>query len=110
MRLLPIVLLTVACSMPFQKSGPAYLGVLYQHTRQGVEIIQVLPDSPARQIGLAIGDTILAVNGESVTREYTLARRIQAERPGSRVRLTVRRASGIEEELVAEIDSAPAQP
>lgn len=108
-RALPILLLLAGCTTPFHKSGTAYLGVMYAHTRQGVEIVQVLPNSPALQAGLAIGDTIVAINGESILQGRSLAAAIQSHRPGQRVRLTVVRASGIQEELEAEVDSAPAR-
>ncbi len=94
---------------PLRKTGTAYLGVMYAHSNQGVEIVQVLPGSPAMQAGLSIGDTIVAVNGVGVDRGRTLSAAIQAHRPGQRVRLTVVRASGIQEDLEAEIETAPAR-
>ena len=106
-HLILLCFLFAACKTSGSRPGTAYLGVMYAHTRQGVEIVQVLPNSPALQVGLSIGDTIVAVNGERVNRARTLSSAIQAQRPGERVRLTVLRASGIQEDLEAEVDSVP---
>ncbi|MCE9599712.1 MAG: PDZ domain-containing protein [Spirochaetia bacterium] len=95
------------CKTPEKKTGPAYLGVLYQQTRHGVEIVQIMPNSPALSAGLAIGDTIVAVDGERVGRASSLRLAILARKPGASIVLTVLRASGDRENLTATVDNLP---
>lgn len=97
----------VDCKTPEKKEGPAYLGVLYQQRRHGVEIVQILPNSPALSAGLAIGDTIVAVDGQSIGRTSSLRQAILALKPGAPVVLTVLRASGDRETLTATVDNLP---
>ncbi|MBL8022371.1 MAG: PDZ domain-containing protein, partial [Leptospirales bacterium] len=107
LSLVTLAFLLGACKTPEKKTGPAYLGVLYQQSRHGVEIVQVLPNSPALSAGLAIGDTIVAVDGQSVGRVNSLRQAILARKPGAAVVLTVLRASGDREDLTATVDNLP---
>ncbi len=107
-RILPLLLL-LGCAGAVPRSGPSYLGVLYQETRQGVEIVQIMPNSPAIQAGLGIGDTIVAVDGHRVGRSASLRSAILERTPGTRLKLTVLRASGERHDVEAVVDALPAQ-
>jgi len=102
-----VLIVLAACSVP-TRSGPSYLGVLYQESREGVEVVQIYPGSPARTAGLAIGDTIVAVDGQRVGRSSSLRAAIMERRPGATIRLTVLRATGERADLDAVVDVLPA--
>ncbi|MGB9724065.1 MAG: S1C family serine protease [Chloroflexia bacterium] len=57
----------------------------------GARVERVLPDTPAEEAGLRPGDVIVAVNGERITPERSLADLLARYRPGDTVTLTVRR-------------------
>ena len=59
---------------------------------QGALVMDVMADTPADDIGLAVGDVITAVNDEPVDEEHTLADRLYAYEVGDTVTLTVARA------------------
>jgi len=43
------------------------IGVSVRRTDEGIEVVEVLPDSPARRDGVAPGDRILAIDGTPLT-------------------------------------------
>lgn len=47
--------------------GRRWLGVMFEKTRFGIMIREVLPDSPAKEAGFLPDDQILAVNGRDMT-------------------------------------------
>ncbi|NDJ62634.1 MAG: PDZ domain-containing protein [Chloroflexi bacterium] len=57
----------------------------------GALIGEVVPDAPAADAGLLVGDIITAVNREPVNEEITLADRISAYEPGDVITLAVLR-------------------
>jgi serine protease Do len=57
--------------------------------RGGVEVVEVVPDSPAAQAGLRAEDLIVAVNGTAVEGVDELLRELGGELIGERVRLDV---------------------
>ncbi|MGC9350119.1 MAG: S1C family serine protease [Anaerolineae bacterium] len=71
--------------------GQAWLGVTFATTREGAEITSVIPDSPADQAGVRVGDVITAVNDEPVTPQRPLDEHIHRYDPGTSVELTVLR-------------------
>jgi len=74
--------------------GPGWLGVELK-TRDpkqaGVVIEAILPTSPAYAAGLAVGDVILSVDGEAVSRPPDVVRIVTSHRPGERVALVIDR-------------------
>ena len=59
---------------------------------EGARLAAAAPDSPFPRAGVAVGDVVVAVDGEPVTSARTLVRRLQAEDEGARVE--VRTADG----------------
>jgi len=56
------------------------------------QIRNLTPGRPAAQAGLAVGDLVLAVDGQPVTRDAPLVKTIN-EKPGVPLRLTIRRGA-----------------
>ena len=56
-----------------------------------VGVSAVMPDSTASAAGVAAGDLIVAVNGETLTREFTLSHAIDNATVGETITLSVRR-------------------
>jgi regulator of sigma E protease len=86
--LFPIVLLAVAYMVP--------------HTmiKGDVQILEVAENSPAAGAGIAVGDSILAVNGETVAYSGDLSRDIQLHL-GQEISITLRHADGTESVVTA---------
>lgn len=87
-----------------RNSQPAGLGVLLESTRGTIQVAEVTPNSPADNAGIRAGDQILAVNGRDVNSTQQLAQLIRQERPGSQVRIRIRR-DGQQRTLTAELES-----
>ncbi|MCX7854636.1 MAG: PDZ domain-containing protein [Anaerolineae bacterium] len=68
-----------------------YLGVRYITRPRGAEIVEVIPDSPAEEAGLQVGDLIREVDGQRVSTTRPLVELLSLYRPGDRVTLTVER-------------------
>jgi S1-C subfamily serine protease len=61
-------------------------------------VLRVSPDSPAAQAGIAVGDTLLALQGQALQDLPDFYRSLRALGPaGSRVNLTVRSEGKIRE-------------
>jgi hypothetical protein len=67
----------------------------------GALITDVVEDSPADEAGLEAGDVILAVDGEELGDDLTLADAVGAYEPGDRVTLTVQSPDAEDEQRVA---------
>ena len=92
----------------------AYLGVTPQDgtasdgsaTRTGAEVTSVGDDTPATKAGLAVGDVIVAVNGEPVDSALSLVGHIREKSAGDAVTLTVLR-DGRSVEVKATLAAKP---
>jgi serine protease Do len=73
---------------------------------QGALVTQPQDDSPAAKAGLKAGDTILAVNGDSVKDPTDLATKIASYAPGTSVTLNVWR-NGQKEDLKVDLGTMP---
>ena len=90
------------------KKGAAYLGVTYREDWRmkqisqgetlpfvpngvsGATIISVTANSPAAKAGLKQGDTIMAIDGETVNSPQALSTAVSAHKPGDSVTLSVK--------------------
>ena len=68
-----------------------YLGVEYVFANGSVVVGGTRPGSPARAVGLAAGDQVIAVNGDRVDSEAEMHTVIYSQRPGARPVLLVQR-------------------
>ncbi len=83
-----------------------YLGVRYIMRPSGAEIQEVIPDSPAEEAGLQVGDLIREVDGQRVSTVRPLAELLSRYRPGDQVTLTVER-DGDELEIEVTLGRRP---
>lgn len=77
-------------------AGPGWLGVALtarDSDEPGAVVSNVLRRSPAAQSGLAVGDIVLAVNGQSVLEPAQLSHTVAESGAGGRVNLLVQRGS-----------------
>jgi S1-C subfamily serine protease len=70
--------------------GEGWPGMIKLST--GVQVVEVIADSPAEKAGLAAGDLILSVDGEELGPDAELADLIQAHAPGDSLALSVQSA------------------
>ena len=77
-----------------KRTGPAtpWLGITSQRLPSGgLAVLRVSPGSPAAQAGIAVGDTLLALQGQTLQDLPDFYRRLRALGPaGSRLTLTIR--------------------
>jgi S1-C subfamily serine protease len=78
-------------------------------TSSGAEIASVVPGSPASQVGLAEGDTITSLGGQSVTSPDLLTTIIENEKPGTSVPLVYVDSSGTRQTVTVQLESGPPQ-
>ena len=69
----------------------AWLGVAYEMTAEGAEILQVLVDTPAEEAGLERGDVVVKVDDLAVTEFTPLGGIILNHEPGDEIELLVLR-------------------
>jgi S1-C subfamily serine protease len=75
----------------------------------GATLAGVLSGSPAAQAGLAAGDTIVSVDGQTVDSPTTLGSLISAHKPGDRVQIGWTDQSGAQQTSTVQLTSGPAQ-
>lgn len=102
------------------RDGRAYLGLVpcggvskeveveVQAGAPGATIVEVMPDSPAEEAGLQEGDVIVAVDGQELDAENTLADLIAQYKPGDTVTLEIERPDDEEPfEVTVELGEHP---
>jgi S1-C subfamily serine protease len=103
-----------------EQEGKPYLGVVHCGGRigpgpmvfihagePGAMIVEVEPDSPADAAGLEAGDTIVAVDGEELATENTLADVIATHKPGDIVTLEVAQPGEETRDVTVELGEHP---
>jgi hypothetical protein len=83
--------------MPGQMPGMAFPSTV--STTAGIQVSEVVSDSPAAAAGLQPGDLIIAIDGAPVTPELELAAVIAEHKPGDQLTLTVQRGKPEASEL-----------
>jgi len=75
----------------FQKSGPVWVGLVFDNQSSTPEVLEVKQGSPAESAGVRSGDVILSVNGSEIESLHDLVERISDLPAGEEARLTVLR-------------------
>ena len=75
----------------------------------GATLAGVVSGGPAEQAGLAAGDTIVSINGQTVDSPDTLASLIAAHKPGDRITVGWVDQSGNQQSNTVTLTSGPAQ-
>lgn len=110
--LLIIVLAVSATGVILAQDGgdddtePAWLGITYLETAEGVVVQSVISGSPASAADLLINDVILSVDGTEIDSGEALVDAVQAHTPGDVVEVVVLRNS-TERTLEVEFGKAP---
>lgn len=78
------------------------LGVSFEMTDAGLEVVEVLSDSRAAEVGLQAGDVITAVDGTAINPDSTLRAALMDHAPGDTVTFSVLR-DGATTEITWEI-------
>ena len=80
-------------SVPRRKIAPTrgYLGIMLKDVPDKALIERVVPKSPAEKAGLKVGDVVTHVGEKPVPNREKLIEILKAYRPGSSVKLTVKR-------------------
>jgi serine protease Do len=81
-------------------ASSAYIGVGADPDSSEARIAEVYEDSPAEKAGIKIGDVIVKFDGREIADFPALARQVQAQRPGDKVKVEVRRQVDGEEKIV----------
>lgn len=82
-----------------------WLGLTSTEQDGRVEILRVVPDSPAQAAGLAAGDVVLAIDGQKVSTLEGFYKKLWARgEPESEVQLTVLHGADIREVTVRAVD------
>ncbi len=93
-----------------------YLGVrikeltaeLKEHykNKEGLLVVDVVPDSPAKKAGIQDGDILVELDGKKIGNEEEFRKKVAEAQPGKKVKLKVLR-EGKEKTLVAELGASP---
>lgn len=84
-----------------------YLGVGLDPSASSALVAQVVDDTAAEQAGLAVGDTITAVDGESVRSADALRSAIAAHDPGEQVTISWTTSAGSAESATVTLGEGP---
>ncbi len=83
-----------------------YLGISFQSTPKGLQVMAVLDGSPAEQGGMRVGDIVTAVDGQKMKDDDALRFAVANMPPNSKHTFTVRRG-GQEHQLNVTIGEQP---
>jgi serine protease Do len=93
-----------AWGVPLASNGP-YIGVGADPDSREARVAEVHEDSPAAKAGIKVGDVIVKFGGQDIADFPALARQVQAQRPGDKVQVEVRRQmDGAEKTVELELE------
>ena len=92
----------------WEEDARPWLGVAFRMVDEGALVVVIVPDSPAEDIGLYVGDIITEVNGRRVTATVPLDEHILRYEPGDRITLTLLR-DGREHKVDVRLGTRPAE-
>ena len=82
----------IVSALPRRSAMPvAVLGIQLQATRQGAQVLSVIPDSSASRARVQKGDIVARVGATEVSTPDEVTRAIQSRQPGDQVTLAIRR-------------------
>lgn len=95
-------------SLPTSKNARgAYLGVILgEGVEEGVQVSEVIADSPAEEAGLKQGDVLLEIDGAPVKSIEEFNRLMKSKAPGTKVKIKVKRGDKVRE-LTATLQEEP---
>ena len=76
---------------PDRPQAGGYLGVTIEDREEGVQVTYVTPGSPADDAGIVVDDLLLKFDGKKVVDRVDLVGRVQAKKPGTKVKLSIKR-------------------
>ncbi|HVP00485.1 MAG TPA: PDZ domain-containing protein [Bryobacteraceae bacterium] len=83
-----------------QEISPQRSWALHLPEPSGIEITEIVPDSPAEKAGLKVGDAILKYNGQKVEGIAQFARLVRETPPGRDVKLDISRDGAMQQVTV----------
>ncbi len=88
-------LLLLACSVTTFGQDPGVLGVVLGHDGRDVVVCTLVPGGPAARAGVAMGERLMAVDGELVRTVVDARARLYKVKPGSKVHLTLKKGDRV---------------
>ncbi|HVO41308.1 MAG TPA: PDZ domain-containing protein, partial [Aggregatilineales bacterium] len=91
-----VIIVVIAASIPLltqaqTSTPPAFLGVRTVVNSQGTQIVEVIPNSPAANGGLQVGDVIVAIENAPITGDYPIDAALAKLKPGDKAQFTLAR-------------------
>lgn len=84
----------------------AFLGIVVEETDAGLEITRIIPESPAEESGMQVGDILTSIDGESVESIRDTMAVIRELEAGDEVTLTLTR-DGESQDVTVTVDDVP---
>jgi S1-C subfamily serine protease len=99
---------TAFLGVEIDANGDGY-GYGYGNASSGATVAGVITGSPAQQAGLAAGDVITSVDGQSVADASALTEALEPDKPGDTVTVGWTNASGTTQTATVTLSSGPPQ-
>lgn len=88
--------------------NPAFLGVELSSSITAATVAGIISDTPAATAGIAVGDTVTAIDGTAVTSAAALSPLITAHEPGDEVSVSWTDAAGTAHTATVTLQAGPA--
>ena len=92
------------------KNIKSWIGISAIDVGRGVEVVSIIPDSPAYDVHIAPGDTIVAFNGKPIFNTRDLANEVQQVNPEQHVDLDIKRGRVVKKTLKVDMSPWKKQP
>ena len=76
---------------------------------KGIEVIQVMPDTPAEKAGIKAGDIILEIDGQKVVDSFNLRQQTAYKGIGQNITLKILRKNGRRQDVKVKLEKRPGQ-
>src|SRR5262245_19940102 len=101
----PVAFMGISSAAP---TNPQIQFELNPPVDQGAVIVDLVPDGPAADAGIVVGDTIVEFDGKAVTDPDQLGQLIREHKPGDQVAVGVVHADGSNGEVTVTLGTNPA--